>query len=189
VYYKHSAIVIGILTGVLVAAQGCQSSPPPVFPDTTGIHLSAGTDIQGDDQTVQAVLSVLKKAEEAVNHKDLDGLMALYTENYLHGGYTKDRVREVWIDLFAKYHDFAGTHTLSKILTQADKRVPAAHVTCTGSLWAISNKTDQRVQIDSWNGEVHHLISERGAWYMAGTYWEIPPGHETRPTFKPHPFF
>ena len=61
-YYKHPAIAIGILTGVLVVSQGCQSSPPPVFPDTTGIHLSEGADIQGDDQTVQAVLSVFKKA-------------------------------------------------------------------------------------------------------------------------------
>ena len=188
-YDKHSAVVIGVLTGMLVASQGCQSSPPPVFPDITGIHLSEGAEIQGDDQTVQAILSVFKKAEDAVNHNDLDGLMALYSENYLHGGYTKDSVRAVWTDLFTKYRDFTGTHTFSKIKIQTDKRLPAAHVTCTGSLWAISNETGQRVQIDSWNGEVHHLISERGAWYMAGTYWEIPPGKESRPTFRPHPFF
>jgi ketosteroid isomerase-like protein len=160
-----------------------------VFPDTTGIHLSEGADIQGDDQTVQAVLSVFTKAREAVIHKDIDGLMALYSENYLHGGYTKQNVREVWNDLFAKYDDFSGTHTFAKIQIQTDKRVPAAHVTCTGSLWATSNKTNQRVHIDSWTGEVHHLISERGAWYLAGTYWEIPPGKESRPSFKPHPFF
>ena len=188
-YDKHSAVVIGILTGMLVASQGCQSSPPPVFPDITGIHLSEGAEIQGDDQTVQAILSVFKKAEDAVSHKDLDGLMALYSESYLHGGYTKDSVRAVWTDLFTKYRDFTGTHTFSKIKIQTDKRVPAAHVACTGSLWAISNETGQRVQIDSWNGEVHHLISERANWYIAGTYWEVPPGNEQRPTFRPHPFF
>ena len=188
-YYKHPAIVMGILTGVLMASQGCQSSPSPVYPAKTGIHLSEGADVQGDDQTVQAVLSVFKKAAEAVDRKDLDGLMALYSDNYLHGGYTKDHVREAWHDLFAKYHDFSGTHTLSKIVIEANKKVPAAHVTDTGSGWAISNKTDERVQLDSWTGEVHHLIYERGGWYLAGTYWEIPPGHETRPTFRPHAFF
>ena len=188
-HYKHPAIVIGILTGVLVGSQGCQSSPSPVLPDTTYMHLSEGVDIQGDDQTVQAVLSVFKKAAEAVNHKDLDGLMALYSDNYLHGGYTKEHVREAWYDLFAKYHDFSGTHTFSKIVIEANKKVPAAHVTDTGIGWAISNKTNERVQLDSWTGEVHHLIYERGGWYLAGTYWEIPPGHETRPTFRPHAFF
>ena len=90
-YYKHSAVAIGILTGVLVASQGCQSSPPPVFPDISGTHLSEGADIQGDPQTVQAILALFKKAEDAVKRKDLDGLMALYSDQYKHGGYTKDR--------------------------------------------------------------------------------------------------
>jgi len=172
-----------------VASQGCQSSPPPVFPDITGTHLSEGVEIQGDDQTVQAILSVFKKAEDAVKRKDLDGLMALYSENYKHGGYTKDSVRAVYSDLFAQYRDFSGTHIFSKIKIEAGKTVPAAHVTCTGSLWAISNETGQRVNIDSWYGEVHHLISERGAWHLAGTFWEIPRAKESRPAFLPHPFF
>ena len=189
-YYKHPAVAIGFLTGVLVASQGCQSSPPPVVSDIwSGTHLSAGADIQGDDQTVQAILSIYKKAEEAVQRKDLDGLMALYSENYKHGGYTKDSVRAVWSDLFSQYRDFSNTHIFSKIKVEADKTVPAAHVTCTGSLWAISNETGNRVNIDSWYNEVHHLTFDKGAWHMAGTFWEIPRAKESRPAFPPHPFF
>ena len=188
-YYKQPAVAIGILTGVIVASQGCQSSPAPVFPDITGTHLSEGADIQGDDRTVQAILSLFKKAEDAVHRKDLDGLMVLYPENYSHGGYTKDSVRAVWRDLFSQYHDFAGTHIFSKIKVDAGKTVPTAHVTCTGSLWAMSNETGQRVNIDSWYGEVHHLTFEQGGWHLAGTFWEIPRAKESRPAFLPHPFF
>jgi hypothetical protein len=189
VYDKHPAVAIGILTGVLMASQGCQSSPPPVFPDSSGTHLSAGADIQGDDQTVQAILSLFKKAEDAVKRKDLDGLMALYSEDYKHGGYTKDSVRAVSSDLFTHYHEFSGNHIFSKIKVDATKTVPQAHVTCTGSLWAISNETGQRVNIDSWYNEVHHLTFDKGAWHLAGTFWEIPRAKESRPAFLPHPFF
>jgi hypothetical protein len=189
VYYKHPAVAIGILTGVLVASQGCQTSPPPVFPEISGTHLAEGADIQGDPQTVQAILALFKKAEDAVKRKDLDGLMALYSEQYKHGGYTKDTVRATSSDLFAQYHDFSGTHVFSKIKVDATKTIPQAHVTCTGSLWAISNETSQRVNIDSWYGEVHHLTFEHGTWQMAGTFWEIPRAKESRPAFPPHPFF
>jgi hypothetical protein len=124
-----------------------------------------------------------------VKRKDLDGLMALYSEDYKHGGYTKDSVRAVWSDLFTHYHDFAGNHIFSKIKVEAGTTVPQAHVTCTGSLWAMSNETGQRVNIDSWYGEVHNLTFDHGAWHMAGTYWEIPRAKESRPAFLPHPFF
>lgn len=188
-YYKYPAVAIGVLIGVLVASHGCQSSAPPVFPDVKGTHLEGGAEIQGDPQTVQAILSLFKKAEEAVQRKDLDGLMELYSEDYKHGGYIKNSVRAVWSDLFANYHDFGGTHLFSKIKVESGKPVPVTHVTCTGSLWALSNETGQRVNIDSWFGEVHHLTFERGAWHLAGTFWEIPRPNEQRPAFLPHPFF
>jgi hypothetical protein len=189
VYYKHPAVAIGILAGVLVASQGCQSSPPPVFPNIGGPHLSEGAVIQGDNKTAQAILSVFKKGEDAVHSKDLDALMDLYSENYKHGGYTKGSVREVWKDLFDHNHDFVGSHIFSKITIETVKTVPYSHVTCTGSLWAVSNETGQRVNLDSWYGDVHNLIYEGGTWRLAGMYFEIPRSKESGPGSLPHPFF
>lgn len=182
------AIVI-LIMGAVIVSQGCQSAPPPVFTGISGTHLSPGADIQGDEKNVQAILAIYQKAGEAVRRKDLDGLMALYAESYKHSGYTKDSVRAVWSDLFAHYHDFSETHIFSAIKVEAGKTLPVAHVTCTGSLWAISDETGQRVNIDSWYGEVHHLIFEHGAWHLAGTFWEIPRAKESRPAFLPHAFF
>lgn len=188
-YDKHPAVAIGILTGVLVASQGCQSAPPPVSSDISGTHLSRGADIQGDEKTIQAIMSMFKQAEDAVHRKDLDALMELYSENYSHGGYTKDSVRAVWRDLFERYHDFSGAHIFSTIKVDARKTQSVAHVTCTGNLSAISNETGQRVNIDSWYAEVHHLVFQHGVWHLAGTFWEIPRAKESRPAFLPHPFF
>ena len=188
-YCKHPGVTFGILLGLVIVSQGCQTSPPPVFPDTSGTHISQGADIQGDEKDVQAILAIFQKAEEAVHRKDVDALMALYSENYSHGGYTKDSVRAVWSDLFANHRDFSGTHIFSTVKVEARKTQPIAHVTCTGSLWAISNETGQRVNIDSWYGEVHHLIFQHGVWHLAGTFWEIPRAKESRPAFLPHPFF
>lgn len=188
-YDKRPAVAIGILTGLLVASQGCQSAPSPVVYDVSGVHITPGADIQGDAKDVQAILAIYKQAEDAVHRKDLDALMALYSDDYKHGGYTKDSVRAVWHDLFERYHDFASLHMFPAIKVEASKAPPIAHVTCTGNLWAVSNETGQRVNIDSWYGEVHHMRLEHGAWHLAGTFWEIPRAKESRPAFLPHPFF
>jgi hypothetical protein len=186
---KCSAAAVAILISLVILSHGCQSAPPPVVPGISGTHLSQGADIRGDEKTVQAILSVFKQAEDAVHRKDLDALMELYSENYSHGGYTKDSIRAVWSNLFEQYRDFSGAHIFSAINVDARKTQSVAHVTCTGNLWAISNETGQRVNIDSWFGEAHHLVFEREAWRLAGTFWEIPRAKESRPLFLPHPFF
>jgi hypothetical protein len=181
--------LVGLLIGAIMAAQGCQSSPRPIFSDAKGTHLSQGADIKGEDNAVQAILSTFKQSEEAVRQKNLDALMELYSDNYKHGGYTKESVKAVWRDLFAHYHDFADNHIFSKVKIEGSKTPPQAQITCTGSLWAISNETGERVNIDSWYGEVHYLTYEHGRWHLAGTFWEIPRAKESRGAFLPHPFF
>jgi hypothetical protein len=185
-YSKHQAMAIGILMGVIIEFQGCAQ---PALPDLSGTHLAHGADIQGDEKNVEALKSVFRRAEDALHRRDLNALMDLYSERYKHGGYTKDSVKAVWKDLFEHNHDFSDTHIFSKIKVEVDKTQPQAQITCTGSLWAISNDTGERVNIDSWYGEVHYLMFEQGTWRLAGHFWEIPRAKETRPTLLPHPFF
>lgn len=187
---NYSKLACGVLLlGLTVVSQGCHTSGPALVPDTTGTHLSQGADLQGDPKQIQAIFAMFAKAEEAVQRKDLDALMSLYADNYQHGGYSKDAVRAVWSDVFARHRDFAGAHIFSKITVDSGKPIPLAHVTCTGGLWAVSDETGQRVNIDSWYGEVHHVTFDHGAWHLAGTFWEIPRAKESRPAFLPHPFF
>ncbi len=186
---KYPVVAMTILMGVAIVSQGCQSDLLPVISNISGAHLSQDAGIHGDEKGIQAIMSVFKQAEEAVHHKDLDALMALYSEHYSHGGYTKDSIRAVWSDLFEHYHEFSSRHIFSAIKVGARNTQPIAHVTCTGSLWAMSNETGQRVMIDIWHGEVHHLIFENVTWHLAGTLGEIPRAKESDPTSRPHPFF
>jgi len=177
------------LVGVVLELQGCHLGPVPAVPDIEGTYISHSATIQADKRTVDEILSTFKKAEEAVHHQDLDALMAMYADNYKHHGYTKDTLRTEWKQPFHEYRDFSMTHVLTRIAVESDKSPPSAHVTCTGSLWAISNETNERANIDSWYGEVHHLTYVDGVWHMKGHAWEVLNPKDTRTMRPPHPFF
>jgi len=180
---------IWTFVGVAFESQGCHVGPLPAVPDVSGTYISHSATIQADKKTVDEILRTFKQAEEAIQHRDLDSLMALYADNYKHHGFTKDTLRAEWKQLFQDYRDFSTTHVLTRIAAESDRTAPTAQITCTGSLWAISNETNQRVNIDSWFGEVHYLTYADGAWRMRGHAWEVLNPKDTRMARPPHPFF
>ena len=58
-------------------------------------------------------------------------------------------------------------HSFSKIVVSPGT-TPSAKVVCTGSIWATSIETAERVNLDSWLGEVHVLVYEDGMWRIRG---------------------
>jgi len=188
-YAREMPAVIWALVGLMVEVQGCHLGPLPSVPDLGGTYISQSATIQADTKTVDEILTAFKQAEAAVQHRDLDALMALYAEGYKHRGFTKDTLRTEWKHLFEDYHDFSSTHVLTGIAVESDKSPATARIICTGSLWAISNDTNQRVNIDSWYGEVHYLIYVDGAWRMRGHAWEVLIPKDPRLAHPPHPFF
>lgn len=113
----------------------------------------------------------------------------LYAKSYKHHGFNETTLRGVWKDLFREYHDFSATHVFSRIKVEPDKTPPTAQITCTGSLWGLSNRTGERVNVDSWFGEVHNMVYEDGRWRVQGHAWENRLDKETRLERPPHPFF
>lgn len=174
----------GLLT--LTVLQGC---PHPSVPDLSGTYIAHSAAIQADTKTEADILNSFKKAEDAVTRKDLDGVMDFYTESYKHRGFTKESLRAEWKHLFEEYRDFSTTHVLTRIVVETERVPPTAQVTCTGSLWAISNDTNQRVNIDSWYDEVHYLAYVNGVWRIRGHAWEMLNPKDTRTARPPHPFF
>jgi hypothetical protein len=188
-YVRGMSVTIWAVAGLVVELQGCHLGPLPSVPDLSGTYISQSATIQADQKTVDEILTAFKQAEAAIQHRDLDALMALYAESYKHRGFTKDSLRTEWKHLFDDYHDFSSTHVLTRIAGESEKSPPTAQITCTGSLWAISNETNQRVNIDSWFGEVHYLVYLDGAWRMRGHAWEVLNPKDTRAARPPHPFF
>ena len=186
---RATPAAIWAVAGLVFQFQGCHLGPLPSVPDLSGTYISQSATIQADKKTADEILSTFKQAEEAVQHRDLDALMALYADNYKHRGFTKDSLRTEWKQLFQDYRDFSSTHVLTRIAVELDKNPPSAQITCTGSLWAISQETNARVNIDSWFGEVHYLAYVDGVWRMRGHAWEVLNPKDTRFARPPHPFF
>lgn len=185
---RITMLAVGTLAVSVIGLAGCRFGPPPAMPDIGKTEIAYGADIQADEQTVRTLLDTFKRADEALHRQDVDALMTLYSRNYKYHGYDKDRLRLLWEDLFRLYVQFSTTHVFSKIVVNATATSPTAEIMCSGSIWAVSNLTGQRVNIDSWFGDVHHLVYEDGAWRISGHAWgDIPkPG---RYVLSPHPFF
>jgi len=159
------------------------SVPSPLLAKT---KISPDAEIHADQKKVQEIVATFEKAEGALETKNLETLMALYSKDYAYHGLAKDDIRKVWKDLFAQSHRIASEHRFSKIVV-ADGKNPKAEVTCTGSFWSTSDETGKRVNIDSWYEEVHYLVYEDGAWRIRGHAGEA----SKDPLFgkTPHPLF
>jgi ketosteroid isomerase-like protein len=185
--WRATVVAISVGMGLMIELQGCRLGIQPSMPDIGATTIAHTAEIQADDQTIKDIMSTFRRADEALRRMDLNALMDLYSEDYTHNGYTKELIRKNWEGLFQDHYDFSGTHVFSKIKVEAGK-VPKAEITCTGSLWASSTRTGERINIDSWFGAVHLLAYEGGAWRIRGHAGEIP-RMETRYALPPHPLF
>ena len=115
----------------------------------------------------------------------MEALMAIYSKDFSYNGLKKDDLKMIWTELFAQYRRMESHHLFSKIVVVHGK-VPIAEVTCTGGLWATADVTSERVRIDSWFEEVHHMIYEDGVWRIHGHEGEDPKNTQLGVA---HPFF
>ena len=131
------------------------------------IRIGKEAEIRADAKTVQAIEDTFNLAEEALHQRDLNSLMELYSKDYHYQDLTKKDIRGIWKDFFRKYHNIATSHSFSRIVVKGGTP-PTAEILCTGSIWATSNQTDQRVNLASWLGDIHFLVYENGAWRIRG---------------------
>jgi len=173
--FPVSCLVIG-----LWAAQ-----PLPVAAKT---QVTASTIQEADAQTVADLIATFEQAEQAMQARDLDGIMALYAEDYYYHGLKKADIRKVWAQLFDNYTDLQSFHTFSVIRTVGASSKLTAEMTCTGVVWGTAKNTKLRSPVDSWYEEVHFLKKENGRWRITGNA-----GGESEPILPfgtaPHPLF
>jgi hypothetical protein len=152
---------------------------------TTDVAPGIQTDL--DNSTLQAVLNTFRRADEAVQARDLERIMALYSEEYDYHGFKKADTRKVWTDLFEEFRDISNAHHLTKFTRVGSGSKTVVEVTCTGSLSGISKSSGLSIPIDSWSEEIHYLMFEDGRWRIRGNVGESP---KTMPFgTAPHPLF
>lgn len=161
------AVVLGLMTAALILTTG---GPPPAG---AGTVLVPGAQAESDEKTVTELLAVFDQAEQAVKKRDLDGVMALYSEKYNYHGLKKSDIRKIWKDLFDNYKDIESTHLFTRIVSVG----PGGNVeiTCSGNVRAVSKISNLRVPVDSWYGEVHYMVKEGGAWKIRGNLGDVQP--------------
>ena len=173
-----------VLAAILMFLTGCSL---PALPDVGRVNVDRWAEIKGSDKDVSEILAAFNRAEEALHVRDLDGLIALYSEQYRYHGLSKGDLRKIWEEMFARYDNLTSTHTFSGIHVGGSAKQPTADISCTGSLWGLSKETGKRVIIDSWFYEIHYVVYEDGAWRIRGHA-----GEDTKALpfgTSPHPFF
>ncbi len=171
-----AGLLLGIPLSILVAS----------MPASGSLRIDTGADLQADTETVRHIEGVFNRAEDAMGAKDLDALMDVYSEHYRYQDLTKADIRNIWKSFFEHYDRIHSLHAFSRIMMTPGNS-PTADITCTGALWATVDQTDQRVNLSSWAGDIHHLIYEHGEWRVLGQGRNAP----DRPEFgqAPPPLF
>ncbi len=151
-------------------------------------QITASTIQEVDSQTVKELLATFEQAEHAMQAQDIDGIMALYSDDYFYHGLKKADIRKVWTQLFEHYKELESFHTFSVIRTVGAGSKLTAEMTCTGVVWGTAKNTKLRSPVDSWYEEVHFLKKENGRWRITGNA-----GGESEPVLPfgtaPHPLF
>ena len=155
-------------------------------PASGALRIEPGADLHVDAETVRHIEGTFNRAEDAMVEKDLDALMEVYSEHYRYQDLTKADIRNIWKSFFEHYDRIYTLHAFSRIMVTPGNP-PTADITCTGALWATVDQTDQRVNLSSWAGDIHHLIYEHGEWRVLGKGRNAP----DRPEFgqAPPPLF
>jgi len=161
----------------------------PIVPVGAKTQLTSATIQEVDQQTLSELLATFEQAEQAMQKHDLDGIMALYSEDYLYHGLKKADIRNIWKQLFDYYKDLESFHTFSVVRTTIGSGGKViAEMSCTGVIWGTSKDTTLRTPVDSWYEEVHSLRRENGRWRIVGHA-----GGHARPVLQfgiaPHPLF
>lgn len=158
----------GILTGsILVMAT--------MLPATRAeVRLLPGAAADLDEAVTSGVLKTFQQAGEALRARNVDGVMALYAEQYDYHGLKKSDMRKVWVNLLDEFQDLADVHHFSRMSKIGSGSKTIIEVTCTGSLTGLSKTGGLRVPIDSWYEEVHYMTWEDGQWRIRGNVGDSP---------------
>lgn len=137
-------------------------------------HLISDHTAVVEHPTFKEMLAAFARAEDAVQRRDIDALMAFYATAYNYHGLKKSDVRRVWGEVFTHYRQISSTHVFTKLRVSATGSQTRAEMTCTGGLYGAPKEGGGRVTLDSWFREVHYLARENGAWRFLGNAGNAP---------------
>lgn len=156
---------------VLVAASlftGTASGTEHKLSDKYSMKVDPAAKQQLGEKTFNEVMAFFHSAEMAIETKDLEALMSLYSESYSDGEHDKKSARQIWERIFATFDDMAMHHNMKLEKASADKTMVVFQ--CSGLLLGVPDLKKGPITIDNWTTQDHVLVKEGGKWKLIGTY-------------------
>lgn len=119
------------------------------------------------EKVVGEIEAFYKEADAAMEAKDLDRLMSMYSESYRDGPNDKKMVREIWGRIFGKFDKLYMRHNMrfSDISRDGETLV----IRCSGVLMGAPKSDNFARALDHWLNNDHVLVKEDGRWRLKET--------------------
>jgi len=120
------------------------------------------------EKTAKEVVSFFQNAEAAIQSRNLDALMELYSDDYRDGDRDKAAARKIWKRIFKRFNELATRHVMKMSTKSSNKNLVIMR--CSGILMGIPEGGNAPIAIDNWNNQEHIIKKEGGKWKLIGTY-------------------
>lgn len=154
-------VAVSIFAGVAIG-EGHQ------FSGKSSLEIDPAGKQQLGEQAFNEVMMFFYAAEMAIEKKDLEAMMALYSDNYLDGDHDKKSAEQAWRRIFATFDTMAIIHSMKFEKASANKDMVVFR--CNGLLLGATGTDKKLVTMDNWNKQDHILVKEEGKWKLIGTY-------------------
>ncbi len=167
IHYLIPALLgVCLLAGVAIGVEHKLS-------DRYAMEVDPAAKQQLGEKTFREVMTFFHTAEKAIETKDLEALMELYSDDYSNGGHDKQGVEQIWKRIFSTFETMATHHNMKLVNISATKKERNRNTVvfnCSGLLMGIHDPQRGVVTIDNWTQQDHVLIKENGKWKLFGTY-------------------
>ncbi|MBT4522511.1 MAG: hypothetical protein HOC23_21150 [Halieaceae bacterium] len=167
---KRSLTVVFFALGGLLITVSASVQAAPALSEKYSMEIDPQSRERLGEKTFNEVMTFFHEAEMAIETKDIDALMDLYSDNYTDGAHDRDSARAIWARIFDTFDTMATHHNMKLVNVTAKKNVVIFR--CSGLLLGVPDVKRGAITIDNWNQQDHVLALEAGKWKLLGTYGE-----------------
>lgn len=120
------------------------------------------------EETAKEVMTFFHSAEKAIQSRNIEALMSLYSEGYRDGDHDKASARKIWERIFKRFNEMATRHNMKLVTKSSDKGLVILR--CSGILLGLPEGDSGPITIDNWNQQDHVLKKEDGQWKLIGSF-------------------
>lgn len=119
------------------------------------------------EKVVGEVADFYKETDAAIETKDIDRLMSLYSDSYKDGANDKKMLREIWTRIFERFDKLYMRHNMR--FSEISKDGGTVIIRCSGVLMGAAKDDNFSRALDHWLNNDHVLVKEDGKWRLQGT--------------------